>query len=240
MQLPQVMQFTEIDIAKQFVVDEMVQMWRSEGRTLVLTYSSEPYVERVIETLYQKCSSAVVELVQFDDEKVLYSQLERFATRSFRHIVVFNSFHRLTSLEIIELHLARLLDERGILHLSWPAQSLLGYTAEFNEVDIAKMVTERIFQPFDIFRKSDKWYLDAFKSFRCHRLSKFDFNLSFNNVDGIESWHQGGADLLFGTESDRVQEKSMFYTKLFEQYQLGRYEARMTTTVADLSLKIII
>ncbi|MEZ9411383.1 hypothetical protein [Vibrio lentus] len=237
MQIANVLQFKEIETAKQFVVDEMLQLWRNDGRTLVITFSSETYIESVLKALHQKSEDACVELVKFDDESSLYTQLAQLAAHRFRHVVVFNSFHRLTSLDDLDAHLSRLLDEQGMLHLSWPAQSVLGYTSELKEIDIARQVTDRLCQSFDMLRKSDQAYLQVLQSFHCQRLSKFDFNLAFDDLDAIKSWHQGGADLLFGAEAERAEEKEVFYAALFEHYQSGRYQACMTTSVADLTLK---
>lgn len=236
MHINKVIKFTEIDIAKEYVVEDMLQLWNGGKKTLVISHSSETYTDNLLKMISDINTNVCIDILYFNNRQELLSNLAGFNERSYQSIVSFNSLHLLSSLIGIDHLLANLLDIKGTLHLSWPAKSLLKYPGEITELDIAKMVSSHTCQPFDQLRKSDQSYLSAFPSFHCQRMSKFDFNLNFSDIASVRNWHKCGSDFLFGAENTKAQEKNIFYAKLFKYAQLSRYHARMTTTVADFRL----
>ena len=158
MKINDVVYFTDIDIAKQFVVDEMMHLYTGSEVTLVITFDEEPYAEKVLESIPKDDEMSLVEVVKFHSEEDLSAKLKKLRSHYYHDIIVFNSLHRLKSMDFLNHQLAELINPNGILHLSWPAESSLGGQLGYSELDIAKMVSDDINEPFDVLRKSDNFY----------------------------------------------------------------------------------
>ncbi|MBU2712387.1 hypothetical protein [Zooshikella harenae] len=234
-----VVNFTNIEVAKRFVVEEMISLFDGQGETLIISYDGEPYVENVVKMLAENGWATTVSVVTFDSLASLQASL---ANREYQHryqaLFIFNSLHRLTDLQALDECFKQVLEEKGKLHVSWPASGAVPNTKRLSEKEIAEELTGSTLQAFDDLRKDDHSYVNALPSFQCQRMVKFDFGLAFQNIEGLKSWHKGGADILFGADlTEDVQAlKERYYHQLYTLYLRGQYQARMATTVADFIL----